>query len=181
MAGGGPRRGGRLRGFGPVIFATTGTQLPFPRLIAALDALAPSLDEPVIAQIGPDPTAYPHLETHATLTPGRFDALFAEARIVVAHAGIGTILSARRHGRPLILVPRRFDHGEHRNDHQLATARELEQRAGLSVAWQVKDLAAILHGPTPEPGPMLSQSSHEASDCPLARLQAHLRTLVDGA
>ena len=160
-----------------MIFATTGTQLPFPRLIAALDALAPGLGEPVIAQIGPDPAAYRNLETYATLTPGRFDTLFAEARIVVAHAGIGTILSARRHGRPLILVPRRLDHGEHRNDHQLATARELEQRAGLSVAWQVEDLEAMLHRPTPEPG---STASDMAPDTPLERLRTHLRSLVDG-
>ena len=163
-----------------MIFATTGTQLPFPRLIAALNALAPGLDEPVIAQIGPDPGSYPNLETHATLSPARFDELFAGARIVVAHAGIGTILSARRHGRPLILMPRRFEHGEHRNDHQLATARELEQRAGLSVAWQAEDLAGMLAGPVPEADP-LATGDTVPTETPLTRLHAHLRSLIDGA
>ena len=163
-----------------MIFATTGTQLPFPRLIAALDALAPRLGETVIAQIGPDPASYPNLETHATLSPDRFDTLFAKARIVVAHAGIGTILSARRHGRPLILMPRRFAHGEHRNDHQLATARELEKRAGLSVAWETEDLAEMLTGPTPEVGPP-PMPGEAAAGTPLALLHAHLKKLIDGA
>lgn len=163
-----------------MIFATTGTQLPFPRMIAALDALAPDLGEPVIAQVGPDPGTYPNLETHATLPPDRFDVLFAQARIVVAHAGIGSILSARRHGRPLILMPRRFEHGEHRNDHQLATARELEQRAGLSVAWQAEDLARMLTSPMPEGGPSPIRDDALA-ETPLSRLHAHLRALIDTA
>ena len=157
-----------------MIFATTGTQLPFARLIAALDALAPTLGEPVIAQIGPDTGEYANLETHATLPPERFDTLFARARIVVAHAGIGSILSARRHRRPLVLVPRRFDLGEHRNDHQMATARELEQRAGLSVAWRTEDLAGLLAGPSAPDEPAPESES-------LNRLRDHLRGLIDGS
>ncbi len=161
-----------------MIFATTGTQLPFPRLIAALDALAPDLDEPVIAQIGPDPAPYANLETHATLSPDRFEALFEDARIVIAHAGIGTILSARRHARPLVIVPRRFDRGEHRNDHQLATARELADRTGLHVAWQVADLPALLRDPDLAAPPR--PDATPPAEGPLADLLAHLRGLVDG-
>lgn len=163
-----------------MIFATTGTQLPFPRLVAALDALAPTLGEPVIAQIGPDQGAYSNLDTHATLSPARFDEMFAAARVVVAHAGIGTILSARRHGRPLVLVPRRFDQGEHRNDHQLATARELEARAGLTVVWDIADLAEVLTGEAPPAAPALSPDESPRTG-PLADLRDHLARLIDDA
>jgi UDP-N-acetylglucosamine transferase subunit ALG13 len=117
-----------------VILVTTGTQLPFPRLVAAMDRLAPALDEPVIAQVGPDPTPYPGLDTRPTLSATEFNTLFAEARLIVAHAGIGTVLSARRHGKPLILMPRRHGLGEHRNDHQVATAEALGALPGLYVA-----------------------------------------------
>jgi UDP-N-acetylglucosamine transferase subunit ALG13 len=156
-----------------MIFATTGTQLPFPRLIAALDALAATLPEPIIAQIGPDRGRYDNLQTHESLTPAEFDEMFTEARVIVAHAGIGTILSARRHRCPLILVPRRADLNEHRNDHQGATARGLEQRAGLNIVWDVADLEAALRDPHPPA---------EAGDIgPLDQLHAHLRDLTDRA
>lgn len=127
-----------------MIFATTGTQLPFPRLIGALDALAPGLSEPIMAQIGPDRGVYTNLESCKYLDAEAFEIRFAQARLIVAHAGIGSILSARKHGKPIVIVPRRHDLGEHRNDHQLATARELQDREGLYVAWQTEDLAALL-------------------------------------
>ncbi|TFL17117.1 glycosyltransferase [Jannaschia formosa] len=157
-----------------MIFATTGTQLPFPRLVRALDAWAARMpEERVVAQIGPDPGRYPHLELHATLPPDRFDALFSAARVVVAHAGIGSILAARQYDRPLILVPRRADLGEHRNDHQAATARRLGARAGLHVVWDEADLGAALASPPPPP-----TTGDGAS---LAALHAHLAGLIDGA
>lgn len=130
-----------------MIFVTTGTQLPFPRLIRAMNDLAPTLDEPIVAQIGPDDGAYPALEIVGHLSPAAFEEHFSNARAVVAHAGIGTILSAKRLGKPLILVPRRHDQGEHRNDHQMATAREVEGRTGLHIAWEIADLAPLLTGP----------------------------------
>lgn len=130
-----------------MIFATTGTQLAFPRLMAALDALAPDLGEEIIAQAGPDPdavAAYPALDIRSHLTPADYDRTVAQARVLVAHAGIGTILTARRHGKPLILVPRRHDLGEHRNDHQLATARQVADLEGIHIAWKVGELPALL-------------------------------------
>lgn len=141
-----------------MIFVTVGTQLPFPRLIDALADLAPTLNEPIIAQTGPDSQPRPGIDLRPTLPPAEFGQLFAEARVVVAHAGIGTILSARKFGRPLIVLPRRCDLGEHRNDHQLATARQVEHLPGIHVAWETADLAALLArpdlpAPTTEPGP----------------------------
>ena len=127
-----------------MILVTIGTQLPFPRLMAAMDRLVPTLAERVVAQVGPDASSYQHLETHQTLRPDVFERLFREARVVVAHAGIGTVLAARRHSRPLVIMPRRFEFGEHRNDHQVATADVLKGRSGLYVAWTEDELAELL-------------------------------------
>lgn len=132
-----------------MIFATVGTQLPFPRLVDALATLAPALDEKIIAQTGagtgaPDPETWSALTLRRTMTPADFEATFAAARVVVAHAGIGTILSAKRLSRPLVILPRRHALGEHRNDHQLATARQVADVPGVHVAWEVADLAPLL-------------------------------------
>lgn len=127
-----------------MIFVVTGTQLAFPRLISAMDRIAPDLGEPVIAQIGPDPETRQHIETHASLPPAQYETFFGQARLVVAHAGIGSILMAKRLRKPLIIVPRRHALGEHRNDHQLATAREVEGTTGIHVAWDIADVPGLV-------------------------------------
>ncbi len=140
-----------------MIFVATGTQLAFPRLISAMDQMAPDLEEPVVAQIGPDTETRHHIETHTSLPPAQFEELFHEARVVVAHAGIGSILMAKRLHKPLIIVPRRHALKEHRNDHQLATAREVEGTIGVRVAWDIADLRALVqHQNPPAAEPTLS-------------------------
>lgn len=130
-----------------MIFATVGTQLPFARLINALDGLVPTLGEEVVAQVGASEGAWPNLDIRRSLTPAEFEDTFTSARVVVAHAGIGTILSAKRYGKPLVILPRRHALGEHRNDHQLATARQVESLPGIHVAWETEDLARLLQTP----------------------------------
>lgn len=145
-----------------MIFVTVGTQLAFPRLIQAIDTLAPQLGEEAVAQIGPDAGRYPNLRVHANLTPNEFEHLFKSARLVVGHAGIGTILSAKRFGKPLILVPRRYSLGEHRNDHQLATSQAVEKLIGVYVAWQVGDLPELLTRRDLVPATNEESSTHAA-------------------
>lgn len=142
-----------------MIFVTVGTQLPFPRLIQAMDGLAAAHGLEVVAQTGPAPAPSDvgHLTAMEHLAPDRFEALFAAADRVVAHAGIGTVLTAKRLQRPLILLPRRHALGEHRNDHQLATAKALEGMPGLHIAWDTAALerfvlAKTLTAPTDRPG-----------------------------
>jgi UDP-N-acetylglucosamine transferase subunit ALG13 len=48
-----------------------------------------------------------------------------EARVVVSHAGVGSIMLARRCGKRPIVVPRRLHLAEAVDDHQLPLARRL--------------------------------------------------------
>lgn len=145
-----------------MIFATVGTQLPFPRLIDALNDLAPDLDEEIVAQTGAAAGDWPNLDIRDRLTPTDYDAVFAAARVVVAHAGIGTLLSARKFGKPLVVLPRRSDLGEHRNDHQQATAKVIATLPGIHVAWEAGDLPALLKRPDLEPAIDGTSPSREA-------------------
>lgn len=137
-----------------MIFVTVGTQLPFPRLVAHLDQLAARLDEKVIAQTG-EARAYEHLDAFASCSALDIEHFCDAARVIVAHAGMGSVLMARRLGKPLIILPRQRVSGEHRNDHQMATAQALEGRAGIRVAWdeaEIGDLLAVSIEP-PDHGP----------------------------
>lgn len=125
-----------------MIVVTVGMQLGFNRLIAAMDGLAPGLGMPVVAQTGKGTYVPRNMEARVKIAPAEFETLVGEARLIVAHAGIGTVLTAARCGKPILLMPRRADFGEHRNDHQLATVRKLAGRPGILVAMDETELPA---------------------------------------
>lgn len=158
-----------------MIFVTVGTQLPFDRLIEAIDTIAPELGEEVFAQTGQSTYVPRNIEWRAKIRPLEVDAYFDRARVVVAHAGIGTILTCAKLGRPAILFPRTVAHGEHRNDHQLATAGQLGGRPGIHVARTTDELRALLTGDlTPPPPPGTVPPGRE-------RLMRHLDGIIRAA
>lgn len=63
-----------------------------------------------------------------------------EADLVIAHAGVGSALSAFARGRTPILLPRQARHDEHIDDHQLMIARHLAER-GLAISRDPQDLS----------------------------------------
>ncbi|MCR9180351.1 glycosyltransferase [Erythrobacter sanguineus] len=117
-----------------MIIVTVGMQLGFDRLIKAMDALAPGLGMPIIAQTGKGTYRPRNMDARDKIAPAEFEALVEQSRLIVSHAGIGTVLTAARCARPIILMPRRAGLGEHRNDHQMATVGKLAERPGILVA-----------------------------------------------
>lgn len=127
-----------------MILLTIGTQLPFDRLVHALDNLAPVLDEPIFGQVGTSVYKPKNFMAVSSVSPVEFEQNFREARVVVAHAGIGTILTAQKYRKPIILMPRRAEFGEHRNDHQLATCAQLGNKTGIYVTTDEAGLLELL-------------------------------------
>jgi UDP-N-acetylglucosamine transferase subunit ALG13 len=131
-----------------VIFLTVGTQLPFDRLVRALDAWAGARGHrDIFGQIA-DPGAHGYRPRNFPFTdhipPAEFERRYREARLIVAHAGMGSLITAMSFGKPIIVMPRRGHLNEHRNDHQFATARRLGNRPGVAVALDEAELAARL-------------------------------------
>jgi UDP-N-acetylglucosamine transferase subunit ALG13 len=128
-----------------MIFATVGTQLPFDRLLLGLDSWAArNPGVPVLAQCGESRRSLRHIETVAHLSQTEFRARLRAAKLIVAHAGMGTILSASELGKPVILMPRRAKFGEHRNDHQQDTAVEMARLSNVTVVQDGEALHAQL-------------------------------------
>lgn len=112
-----------------MIFVTVGTQLPFDRLVRAVDAWAQAEQRgDVFAQIGPTDFRPGALSWKNQLEPGEFKEKMESADLIIAHAGMGTIINALRMHKTLLVMPRHAEKGEHRNDHQIATVRELAAR-----------------------------------------------------
>jgi len=157
-----------------LILVTVGTQLPFDRLIRIVDALAAETDEPFVAQIGDGSYRPAHMEWHRFIEPVRFDRLLADTRLIISHAGIGTVLNARKTGKPVILFPRRAELGEHRNDHQMATIGSLEGRRGVYVAQDAAEIAAYLKQDLARPEGDAVLAAHQDL---LDRVAGHIRLL----
>ena len=127
-----------------LIFVTTGTQLPFQRLVNSVDAWAErNKESEIVAQTsgGEKPknfVAYPFFE------PAKYLDVVRNARLIVSHAGIGSIITAHEYSLPIIIMPRRFDLGEHRNDHQLATVRKFKSTEGVYAAENEEQLFELL-------------------------------------
>ena len=118
-----------------MIFVTVGTQLPFDRLVGAVDRWAGAAEgREVFAQVGATSLSPRHIEYRPTLSPAECRERLAAASAVVAHAGAGTILNALELGKPLLIMPRLAALGEHRNDHQVATAERFAALEPVTVA-----------------------------------------------
>lgn len=128
-----------------MIFVTVGSDIPFNRLVQAVDQWAgANRRHDVFAQIGRGGWEPEHVSFSAMLEPSEFRERLAAARIVIGHAGMGTILSALQISKPVLVMPRRGNLGETRNDHQMATARQLVAMGRINVAFDEKELVDCL-------------------------------------
>lgn len=129
-----------------MIFVTVGTQLSFDRLITHVETWALENDyKDIIFQVG-ERGYKPRVGEVFDFISGRdADEYFNKADVIVGHAGMGTILSCLSEGKPLVVMPRLFSLGEHRNDHQLATYNKLKGLSGLYPADDEKELATEIN------------------------------------
>ena len=128
-----------------MIFVTIGTQIPFDRLIEILDRIAPELDDEIYAQALKGKYKPKNFKLIDFIEPDEFEKVFMQARLIVAHAGMGTILSALCNSKPLIIFPRLASLGEHRNEHQSATAKMIKEKKYAYVATDEEELRELLH------------------------------------
>lgn len=127
-----------------MIFVTIGTQAPFDRFIQIIDELASEIQEPIIAQTYKSKYKTKNIKTIEFLPPDEFNTLFDKARLIVSHAGMGTIISALNKNKPIIIFPRIASLGEHRNDHQMATAKKMEQLKYTYAAYNAEQLKSLI-------------------------------------
>ena len=138
------------------LFATVGAQMPFDRLIGALDRWAGEHPEhPIFAQIGRSTLHPENLRWERFIAPEVFTRAFDEADAIIGHAGTGTLFAAMERAKPILILPRRAALRETRNDHQVATARRFESFAGVAVAWGEEDLPRELDALSTLPGSRL--------------------------
>ena len=124
-----------------MIFVTLGTQeYQFDRLLSGLEGVG----EELVVQGGPssvrpagatwfDFLEYPELLEH-----------IRRARVVVSHAGIGSVMTVVAEGKRPVVVPRLNRYSETVDDHQVPIARRLADAGLVSLVEDPDQLAAAL-------------------------------------
>ena len=165
-----------------MIFLTIGTHEPFDRLLRAVDDWAGArTDAPeIFGQItdpGQDGYRPQNFRWVTRMLPVDYDAKVAEAGFLIAHAGMGSIITAMRHSKPIVILPRRGDLRETRNDHQFDTAAKLGGKPGIFVAMDEAALPPLLDDLVARAGEMRGETAGPHAE---ERLIGALRGLIHG-
>lgn len=120
--------------------------MPFDRLVRVVDdwaARSPGVN--LFGQIGPAQYEPSQFAWTRFVEGSAFLDRMRRSSVIVAHAGMGTILTALEIGKPILLFPRRGELRETRNDHQVSTARQFANRPGVYVAFDEQELVERLN------------------------------------
>lgn len=158
------------------VFLTVGAQMPYDRLVCAVDRWAEFVaGVAVFAQIGDTLMNPNNLEHTKFLTPNEFRERVVWADLMVSHAGMGSIITALEYGKPIIVMPRLASLRETRNDHQVATASRLRAMAKIVVADNVNELTTLL-GKW-----QMIAAGRAIGNCASPELVATIREFIDGS
>ena len=141
-----------------MILVTTGASgAPFDRLLAVFERF--DTDEEVVVQHGPSAIRPPHATCVDFVPFAELGELVARARVVVAHAGVGSILLCASKGRVPIVVPRLARHDEAVDDHQVFLARRLAASGRVVCADDPEELPRLVAAGTAASDSVLHSSS----------------------
>lgn len=158
----------------PLLFATVGATLPFDRL-AEMVARAKAqglIDEDVLIQTGIGGVHPAGVKTVETMPFDEMKRQLCDADIVVCHGGTGSLITALRQGCRVISIPRRFELGEHYDDHQCEITNAMSVRGLIATAETDEEFAAAL-------ALVRSRDPIPATTDPTALIN-YLRGLLDG-
>ncbi|WP_175060113.1 PssE/Cps14G family polysaccharide biosynthesis glycosyltransferase [Thermococcus sp. 2319x1] len=128
-----------------MIFVTVGnSNIGFDRLIRKMDEIAPRLLYPVFAQIGNTKYIPKNIKYARFLTYNETLEYIKTSKVVVTHAGAGTLLDILVFGKKPIVVPRLKKFGEHIDDHQLEITQALEVQGLIYAVYDINDLEKII-------------------------------------
>jgi len=128
-----------------MIFVTVGSQLPFDRLVKAIDAWAAKNGrQDVFAQIGHNAWRPKYIKWVETLKPEEFQEKVKTADLIISHAGVGTILSSLELGKRILVMPRMKKLDAIRGEHQIHMTKSFSECGLLNAAFDEKELLSKL-------------------------------------
>ena len=131
-----------------MIFVTVGTQdKTFERLFKEIERLceAKIINEEVIAQTGCTKVNSKYIKAYSFFEKKEdYDKCLNDARVVITHGGVGSILGAIINNKKVIAVPRLSAYKEHTNDHQTQIVKRYDEDGYIIGVDNPEDIADAL-------------------------------------
>ncbi|HIU39998.1 MAG TPA: hypothetical protein IAB68_01680 [Candidatus Aphodocola excrementigallinarum] len=130
-----------------MILVLLGTQdKPFERILKAVakEKKKGNIKDKIIAQIGCTNFKDDNIKTFDFTSKEEIEALIDKSRIIITHAGVGTIIECLNKNKKVIVAPRLKKFGEHTNDHQLEITKEFALKGYVLPLYDVKNLSKVL-------------------------------------
>lgn len=129
-----------------MIFVTLGSQkFQMNRLLETLDSLIENkvIQDEIIVQSGACTYTPKYLEVYPFLDKDKFNEYMSKADLVISHGGTGAIVTALKHQKKVIAVPRLAKYGEHVDDHQLQICDTFLNKEYIEVCYEMEDLKEL--------------------------------------
>ena len=130
-----------------MIFVVLGTQkFQCNRLLMEIDRLIEQkrIMEEVYAQRGYSDYLPRYYDCVDFLKKEEFEEKIEQCSLLIAHSGVGTILAAINHQKPVIVFPRLKKYKEHVDDHQLDIAKAFEKKQFVLMYREDIDLFELI-------------------------------------
>jgi UDP-N-acetylglucosamine transferase subunit ALG13 len=98
----------------------------------------------VFAQTGNCTYAPKNFQHKKFLGDSEYEKMVENADVIISHAGAGSIINALRNRKPLIIVPRLVEYGEHTNSHQVDLAKAMHERKKAIACMEISKLEQCL-------------------------------------
>ena len=158
-----------------MIVVTTGTnEWAFDRLVRLAARVAG--DEDLFMQFGSSTEPHGHGTWVDFVSFEELEARMREARVVITHAGVGSVMLARRCGHRPVVLPRLGKLREAVDDHQVELGRRLHAAGLVTFVEDEAEMAAAVRGEV-APSVSLMTPQLAGADALVADLRACLSDL----
>ncbi|MEE1101396.1 MAG: PssE/Cps14G family polysaccharide biosynthesis glycosyltransferase [Agathobacter sp.] len=128
-----------------MILVTLGTQkFEMNRLVEAVDKLALEIDEEIFIQKGNSTYVPQNCKYKDFVERNEFAKMIEKCSVLIAHAGVGSIMTGINANRPVIVVPRLAKYNEHVDDHQKQIAEAFASKKCVLYCKNLKKLPQMV-------------------------------------
>jgi UDP-N-acetylglucosamine transferase subunit ALG13 len=147
----------------------------FERLVKKMDEIANETREEIVIQIGHTNYRPKCASFFSFLDNKEIEELYEKADIVVTHGGVGSIMDALSHNKPVIAVPRLAEFGEHVDNHQLDIVRCFSKLGLVDCVYNIEELETKINiAKKSNSGPNVASKAEKS------RLVACIRSYLEG-